>query len=245
MQMNTGLNTDQLTALQKVQLPDDWKFALADILLSPIMDNLRTFLQNQYIQGKTIYPPKSLIFNALNTTPLSSVKVVILGQDPYHGAGQAMGLSFSVPKIIPKPPSLSNILKELATDLGIFISTHGDLTHWANQGVLLLNATLTVEDGRAGSHQGKGWEEFTDAVIDVINHQTDRTVFILWGSYAKKKGVLLTPLAIWYWLPTIHLLYQQIVADFLVLVHFPKPMIILSDMARKRLIGRCHNDGVF
>ena len=188
MQMNANLNTDQLTALQKVQLPDDWKFALADILLSPIMDNLRTFLQNQYIQGKTIYPPKSLIFNALNTTPLSSVKVVILGQDPYHGAGQAMGLSFSVPKIIPKPPSLSNILKELATDLGIFISTHGDLTHWANQGVLLLNATLTVEDGRAGSHQGKGWEEFTDAVIDVINHQTDRTVFILWGSYAKKKG---------------------------------------------------------
>jgi uracil-DNA glycosylase len=188
MQMNASLNTDQLTALQKVQLPDDWKFALADILLSPIMDNLRTFLQNQYIQGKTIYPPKSLIFNALNTTPLSSVKVVILGQDPYHGAGQAMGLSFSVPKIIPKPPSLSNILKELATDLGIFISTHGDLTHWANQGVLLLNATLTVEDGRAGSHQGRGWEEFTDAVINVINHQTDRTVFILWGSYAKKKG---------------------------------------------------------
>ena len=245
MQMNASLNTDQLTALQKVQLPDDWKFALADILLSPIMDNLRTFLQNQYIQGKTIYPPKSLIFNALNTTPLSSVKVVILGQDPYHGAGQAMGLSFSVPKIIPKPPSLSNILKELATDLGIFISTHGDLTHWANQGVLLLNATLTVEDGRAGSHQGKGWEEFTDAVIDVINHQTDRTVFILWGSYAKKKGRFIDT--------SRHLVLaanhpSPLSANrggFLVLVHFPKPMIILSDMARKRLIGRCHNDGVF
>ena len=181
------LTPDQLTALNKVQLPDDWKFALADILLSPVMDDLRAFLQNEY-DTKTIYPPKPLIFNALNTTPLSSVKVVILGQDPYHGAGQAMGLSFSVPKIIPKPPSLANILKELATDLGIPVSAHGDLTHWANQGVLLLNATLTVENGQAGSHQGKGWEEFTDAVIDVINRQTDRTVFILWGSYAKKKG---------------------------------------------------------
>ena len=181
------LTPDQLIALNKVQLPDDWKFALADILLSPVMDDLRAFLQNEY-DTKTIYPPKPLIFNALNTTPLSSVKVVILGQDPYHGAGQAMGLSFSVPKIIPKPPSLANILKELATDLGIPVSAHGDLTHWANQGVLLLNATLTVENGQAGSHQGKGWEEFTDAVIDVINRQTDRTVFILWGSYAKKKG---------------------------------------------------------
>lgn len=182
------LTPDQLTALNKVQLPDDWKFALADILLSPVMDNLRAFLQNEYAQGKTIYPPKSQIFNALNTTPLSAVKVVILGQDPYHGAGQAMGLSFSVPKIIPKPPSLANILKELASDLGIAVSAHGDLTYWANQGVLLLNATLTVENGQAGSHQGKGWEEFTDTVIDVINRQTDRTVFILWGSYAKKKG---------------------------------------------------------
>ncbi|AWY20564.1 uracil-DNA glycosylase [Moraxella bovis] len=185
--MNTNLTQDQLTALNKVQLPDDWKFALANILLSPVMDNLRAFLQNEY-DTKTIYPPKSQIFNALNTTPLSAVKVVILGQDPYHGAGQAMGLSFSVPKIIPKPPSLANILKELATDLGIPVSAHGDLTHWANQGVLLLNATLTVENGQAGSHQGKGWEEFTDTVIDVINRQTDRTVFILWGSYAKKKG---------------------------------------------------------
>ncbi|STY93942.1 uracil-DNA glycosylase [Moraxella bovis] len=185
--MNTNLTQDQLTALNKVQLPDDWKFALADILLSPVMDNLRAFLQNEY-DTKTIYPPKSQIFNALNTTPLSAVKVVILGQDPYHGAGQAMGLSFSVPKIIPKPPSLANILKELATDLGLPVSAHGDLTHWANQGVLLLNATLTVENGQAGSHQGKGWEEFTDTVIDVINRQTDRTVFILWGSYAKKKG---------------------------------------------------------
>lgn len=183
-----AFSSQQLATLQKVQLPDDWKMALANALLSPAMDKLRVFLQQEYNQGKVIYPQKSQIFNALNTTPLSDIKVVILGQDPYHGAGQAMGLSFSVPKIIPKPPSLQNILKELATDIGAPISVHGDLTHWANQGVLLLNAILTVEAGRAGSHQNQGWEEFTDAVIDVINQKTDHTVFILWGSYAKKKG---------------------------------------------------------
>ncbi|WP_066805358.1 uracil-DNA glycosylase [Moraxella oblonga] len=183
-----SFTSEQLAMLDKVQLPHDWKMALAPFLLSDTMEKLRTFLRHEYTQGKTIYPPKSLIFNALNSTPLSSVKVVILGQDPYHGAGQAMGLSFSVPKIVPKPPSLQNILKELATDLSIPVCPHGDLTHWANQGVLLLNATLTVEDGKAGSHQNQGWEEFTDAVIDVINRQTDQTVFILWGSYAKKKG---------------------------------------------------------
>lgn len=182
------LSQEQSEKLNRIQLPDDWKMALAQPLLSQEMDNLRAFLQHEYAQGKTIYPPKPLIFNALNTTPLLSVKVVILGQDPYHGAGQAMGLSFSVPKIIPKPPSLQNILKELASDLGIPVCPHGDLTHWANQGVLLLNATLTVVDGQAGSHQGKGWESFTDAIIDVVNKQTDRTVFILWGSHAKKKG---------------------------------------------------------
>ncbi|MDO4449351.1 MAG: uracil-DNA glycosylase [Moraxella sp.] len=186
--MQNSLTGEQLAMLDKVQLPDDWKMALAPFLLSDTMENLRTFLRHEYAQGKTIYPPKPLIFNALNSTPLQAVKVVILGQDPYHGAGQAMGLSFSVPKIIPKPPSLQNILKELATDLGVPVCPHGDLTHWANQGVLLLNATLTVEDGKAGSHQNRGWEEFTDAVIDVINRQTDQTVFILWGSYAKKKG---------------------------------------------------------
>lgn len=183
-----NLTPEQLAILQKVQLPDDWKMALAPMLLSDTMASLREFLRHEYACGKTIYPPKEKIFNALNSTPLSQVKVVILGQDPYHGAGQAMGLSFSVPKIIPKPPSLQNILKELAVDLGIPVSAHGDLTHWANQGVLLLNATLTVENGQAGSHQNRGWEEFTDAVIDVINQQTERTVFILWGSYAKKKG---------------------------------------------------------
>lgn len=179
---------DELAMLDKVQLPQDWKTALSYELLSENMAKLRTFLQDEYAQAKTIYPPKDKIFNALNTTPLSSVKVVILGQDPYHGAGQAMGLSFSVPKIIPKPPSLQNILRELSTDLGIPVSAHGDLTHWANQGVLLLNAVLTVEAGQAGSHANHGWEKFTDAVIDAINRETEQTVFILWGSYAKKKG---------------------------------------------------------
>ncbi|MDO5651895.1 MAG: uracil-DNA glycosylase [Moraxella sp.] len=179
---------DKSAVLSRVQLPDDWKFALADALTSPRMSELRAFLQAEYANGETIFPPKSLIFNALNSTPLSAVKVVIIGQDPYHGAGQAMGLSFSVPKLVPKPPSLQNILKEAASDVGINPDTHGDLSHWATQGVLLLNAVMTVRQGQAGSHQGRGWEEFTDAVIDVINRQTDNTVFILWGNYAKKKG---------------------------------------------------------
>lgn len=181
-------NAEQLQILQRARLPEEWKMALAPALLSESMVRLRQFLQNQYAMNKPIFPSKNEIFRAFYLTPLSQVKVVILGQDPYHGAGQAMGLSFSVPKIIPKPPSLQNILKELANDLGILVSPHGDLTHWANQGVLLLNSTLTVEQGRAGSHQKQGWEEFTDYVIKVLNEQTEQTVFILWGSYAKNKG---------------------------------------------------------
>ena len=174
--------------LAKVRMPEDWKAALAEELTSDNMDNIRAFLKQEYQAGKTIYPPAPLIFNAFDLTPLSKVKVVILGQDPYHGPGQAMGLSFSVPKTIPKPPSLNNLLKEMATDIGTQHSAHGDLTHWAQQGVLLLNSSLTVEAGEANSHQGKGWEQFTDAVIDVINEQTEHTVFILWGSKAKSKG---------------------------------------------------------
>lgn len=174
--------------LAKVQLPEDWKMALAEELTSQNMDNLRDFLRQEYAAGKTIYPKPSQMFNAFNLTPLSEVKVVILGQDPYHGPGQAMGLSFSVPKMIPKPPSLNNILKEMADDIGTLPPRHGDLTHWAQQGVLLLNSSLTVEEGDAGSHQSKGWEQFTDAVIEVVNQQTTNTVFILWGSKAKQKG---------------------------------------------------------
>ena len=178
-------DAEKQAILARVKMPEDWKLALADELTSQNMDNLREFLRQEY---SAIYPKGSQMFNAFNLTPLSEVKVVILGQDPYHGPGQAMGLSFSVPKIIPKPPSLNNILKEMADDIGTVPSRHGDLTHWAKQGVLLLNASLTVEEGDAGSHQGKGWEQFTDAVIDVINKQTEHTVFILWGSKAKLKG---------------------------------------------------------
>ena len=181
-------DAEKQAILARVKMPEDWKLALADELTSQNMDNLREFLRQEYSAGKTIYPKGSQMFNAFNLTPLSEVKVVILGQDPYHGPGQAMGLSFSVPKIIPKPPSLNNILKEMADDIGTVPSRHGDLTHLAKQGVLLLNASLTVEEGDAGSHQGKGWEQFTDAVIDVINKQTEHTVFILWGSKAKLKG---------------------------------------------------------
>ncbi len=179
---------EQQAILDKAQLPMDWKTHLASALLSPKMAQLREFLRQEYALGKEIYPPKHQIFNAFNGTPLSADKVLILRQDPYHVAGQAMGLSFSVPSVIPKPPSLQNILKELATDLGLPVSPHGDLTAWANQGVLLLNSTLTVEKEKAGSHQNQGWEEFTDSVIEVINEHTEHTVFILWGSYAKKKG---------------------------------------------------------
>ncbi|MFW2176339.1 MULTISPECIES: uracil-DNA glycosylase [unclassified Moraxella] len=187
------LSTEKQVVLAKVKMPDDWKNALAEELTSANMDAIRQFLREAYAQNKEIYPPKHLMFNAFDLTPLSQVKVVILGQDPYHGAGQAMGLSFSVPKAIPKPPSLQNILKELATDLNIPPSRHGDLSYWARQGVLLLNSMLTVEAGQAGSHQGKGWERFTDTVIEAVNTHCEHCVFILWGSYAQKKGRFIDP----------------------------------------------------
>jgi uracil-DNA glycosylase len=131
------------------------------------------------------------MFNALNTTPLNAVKVVILGQDPYHGPGQAHGLSFSVPDDVPPPPSLVNMFKEINTDIGLPISKNGNLTKWAQQGVLLLNATLSVRAGQAGSHQGRGWEQFTDKIIDLLNQQREDLVFLLWGSYAQQKGKLI------------------------------------------------------
>jgi uracil-DNA glycosylase len=142
-------------------------------------------------QGAVIYPPGDLIFNAMNSTPFDSVKVVILGQDPYHGPGQAHGLCFSVKEGIAVPPSLINIYKELASDLGVDPPRNGNLQHWADQGVLLLNAVLTVERGKAGAHQGKGWERFTDRVIAELNENRDGLVFMLWGSYAMKKGAMI------------------------------------------------------
>lgn len=185
---NSQPENSKAAILARVQLEEGWKAALADALTSESMTALRQFLVEQKKQELTIYPPNNLIFNAFNTTPLNQVKVVILGQDPYHGARQANGLSFSVQRSIPIPPSLRNILHELSTDTGIKPAGHGDLTNWAQQGVLLLNSVMTVVEGQPTSHQGRGWEEFTDQVIEVLNDHTEHTVFILWGAYAQKKG---------------------------------------------------------
>lgn len=155
---------------------------------SPYMAALKTFLQSERDAEKLIYPKASEWFYALNSTPLDKVRVVILGQDPYHGEGQAHGLSFSVPHGVKPPPSLMNIFKELKSDLGLAPPSHGNLESWAAQGVLLLNSVLTVEAGKAASHQGKGWERFTDAIVRVVNGQTHSIAFVLWGSYAQKKA---------------------------------------------------------
>lgn len=182
------LTAEQQAKLDKVHLDDSWKYHLVDFLLGPTMEQLRNFLLAEKKADKVIYPPSSLIFNALNTTPLHAVKVVILGQDPYHGPNQAHGLSFSVQRGVALPPSLRNIFHELHTDLGMPVPSHGDLTRWAQQGVLLLNSVLTVEAGQPTSHQKRGWEDFTDQVIDVLNEQREHLVFILWGAYAQRKG---------------------------------------------------------
>ena len=171
-----------------IQLHPSWLEHLSDQFEQPYMQALKQFLVAEKQQGKTIYPPGSLIFNALNSTPFDKVKVVILGQDPYHGPNQAHGLCFSVMPGVPFPPSLLNIFKEIQQELGIPLPNHGCLQAWADQGVLLLNATLTVQQARAGSHQGRGWEQFTDRVIQLINERREGVVFLLWGSYAQKKG---------------------------------------------------------
>lgn len=173
------------------KLSQDWLNVLGAEFGKPYMLKLKDFLSQEKNAGKIIYPKGGEIFNALNHTALQDVKVVILGQDPYHGPNQAHGLSFSVRKGIPKPPSLVNIYKEIERDLGVKMPAHGDLTGWATQGVLLLNATLTVQQATAGSHQRRGWEEFTDAVIRAVNEQDRPVVFMLWGSYAQKKGAFI------------------------------------------------------
>ena len=173
------------------QLHPSWLAVIGGELEKPYMQALRAFLMQEKAAGKVIYPPSPLIFNAFNRTPFEQVRVVIIGQDPYHGDGQAHGLSFSVPKGIAPPPSLVNIFKEIESDLGIHMSKNGDLTPWADQGVLLLNATLTVEQSKAGAHQGKGWEAFTDAAIAALNAHREGLVFVLWGSYAQKKGAFI------------------------------------------------------
>ncbi len=175
-------------AAREIRLESSWKAALADQFQADYMQTLRQFLQSEKAAGKRIFPPGEEIFAALNCTPLEQTKVVIIGQDPYHGPGQAHGLCFSVKPGVAVPPSLKNIYKELQADVGFEIPAHGCLNSWAEQGVLLLNATLTVEAHQAGSHQGKGWEQFTDRIISLLNEQRQGLVFILWGSYAQKKG---------------------------------------------------------
>lgn len=172
----------------EVRLEESWKQVLGPEFENPYMSELRRFLLAEKQAGKRIFPKGAEYFRALDLTPLDKVKIVILGQDPYHGYGQAHGLCFSVRPGVRIPPSLVNIYQELNSDLGIQPANHGFLEHWAEQGVLLLNSVLTVEEARAASHQGRGWERFTDAVIRAVNEECDGVVFMLWGSYAQKKA---------------------------------------------------------
>ena len=173
-----------------VRIEESWKQRLAEEFEKEYFVKLTEFVRAEYA-SKTIYPPAKLIFNAFDHCPFDDVKVVIIGQDPYHGPGQAHGLCFSVAEGVPNPPSLQNIFKEILSDIGKPLPPNGDLTRWANQGVLLLNATLTVQAHQAGSHQRKGWETFTDAVIRHLAEEREHLVFILWGAYAQKKGAFI------------------------------------------------------
>ncbi|MDZ4786038.1 MAG: uracil-DNA glycosylase [bacterium] len=178
----TALNPDNNTSQKK------WKNLLKEETESEYFLKLKSFIKEQRSKGKIIYPQDSEILNALHFTPLENVKVVILGQDPYHGPGQAHGLCFSVQAGVPAPPSLVNIFLEIKNDLGISTPNHGHLVSWATQGVLLLNAVLSVENGKPGSHANMGWEKFTDKIVSIVNDNCEGVVFLLWGSYAQKKG---------------------------------------------------------
>ena len=181
-----------MTLDDRIKIEPLWKQALREEFEKPYMGDLREFLRQEHTAGKEIYPPGPLIFNALNSTPLDQVKVVILGQDPYHGPGQAHGLAFSVKPGVAIPPSLLNIYKELEADLGCLIPSHGCLTTWAKQGVLLLNAVLTVRSGEAGSHRNAGWEIFTSRIIEILNVRAEPVIFILWGRDAQNKKALIS-----------------------------------------------------
>ena len=177
--------------MERVRLEQSWKALLLSEFERDYMRSLREFLLREKQQGKIIFPAGNDIFNALNSTPFDKTRVVILGQDPYHGPGQAHGLCFSVRPGVDTPPSLKNIYKEIAADLGIPPARSGCLQSWAEQGVLLLNAVLTVESGHAASHQGKGWEQFTDRIVALLNERREGLVFLLWGSYAQRKGEII------------------------------------------------------
>ncbi|AJC85641.1 uracil-DNA glycosylase [Campylobacter sp. RM16704] len=177
--------------LDKIKINDDWKFFLKDEFLQPYFLNIKMEYINALNERKIIYPPANLTFNAFNLTPLKNLKVIILGQDPYHNPNQAMGLSFSVPMGVKIPPSLLNIYKELQQDLNIPIANHGDLSKWARQGVLLLNSILSVEANKPASHTHFGWQNFTDAVISKLSQEKEGLIFLLWGNYAKNKKFLI------------------------------------------------------
>lgn len=185
-----------------LKLEESWKAALREEFAQPYMRELGDFLRREKAAGKVIYPPGPLIFNALDSTPLARVRVVILGQDPYHGHGQAHGLCFSVQPGVAPPPSLQNIYKELKRDLNLDIPRHGYLQHWADQGVLMLNTSLTVEQGQAGSHAKMGWHRLTDRIIEIVSAQRENVVFMLWGAHAQSKAKLIDP--------TRHLLLKSV-----------------------------------
>ncbi len=181
----------QSISLDKIKIEESWKNALKEEFLKPYFLEIKRHYLAAKNAGKILYPPSNLLFNAFNLTPFTSLKVVLLGQDPYHNPNQAMGLSFSVPQGIPLPPSLKNIYQELYADLGIPPSRNGDLTKWAKQGVLLLNSVLSVEENKPASHQNFGWQTFTDSVISTISTQKEGIVFLLWGNYARAKKHLI------------------------------------------------------
>ncbi len=181
-----------MSGADSVKMELGWKAALAEEFEQPYFDALTQFVRQEY-QSQRVYPPGKLIFNAFDLTPFEQVKVVILGQDPYHGPGQAHGLCFSVQRGVPPPPSLLNVFKELSYDVGFKPPSHGELTYWAKQGVLLLNTTLTVREGQAGSHRGKGWERLTDAAIRALSKSREHVVFLLWGRDAQSKEQLIDP----------------------------------------------------
>ncbi|MEK0363519.1 uracil-DNA glycosylase [Pseudomonas sp. CBC3] len=191
-----------MSQVDRVKLEESWKAALQNEFEQPYMKELGAFLRSEKAAGKIIYPPGPLIFNALNSTPVDQVRAVILGQDPYHGAGQAHGLCFSVQPGVAPPPSLQNIFKELKRDLNLDIPRHGYLQHWADQGVLMLNTSLTVEQGMAGSHAKKGWQRLTDRIIEVVSERCSNVVFMLWGAHAQSKAKLIDP--------TKHLLLKSV-----------------------------------
>lgn len=191
-----------MSQVDRVKLEESWKAALQNEFEQPYMKELGAFLRSEKAAGKIIYPPGPSIFNALNSTPVDQVRAVILGQDPYHGAGQAHGLCFSVQPGVAPPPSLQNIFKELKRDLNLDIPRHGCLQHWADQGVLMLNTSLTVEQGMAGSHAKKGWQRLTDRIIEVVSERCSNVVFMLWGAHAQSKAKLIDP--------TKHLLLKSV-----------------------------------